>query len=92
MQQSASIAGIQPDVFWKLTYRDLLNYLDGYEKKNRDDWERARLQAYMIYAANVESKDRLSITEWLPLKGDPKPKGKKLMNKKQWEYMKKNWN
>ena len=46
----------------------------------------------MIYAANVENKDRLSITEWLPLKGDPKPKGKKLMNKKQWEYMKKNWN
>jgi len=92
MQVAASVAGIQPDAFWQLTYRDLQNYLEGYKKKNNDDWRRARLQAYLVYATNVENKDRKSIEEWMHIEGDPKPKRKRLMSKKVWEWMKNNWN
>lgn len=92
LQQSAAMAGVQPDVFWRLTWRDLQNYLEGYAKRNLDEWRRTRLQAWIVYAANSDSKDRKTITEWLPLEGDVKEKRKRLMNKKQWEFMKANWN
>lgn len=92
MQQAGAMAGIQPDVFWKLTYRDLQNCIDGYNEKNTDEWRRTRLQAWIVYAANTDSKDRKTLTEWLPLKGDAKEKPRKLMSLKQWEFMKKNWN
>ena len=49
------------------------------------------MQSWIVYAANVESKDRKEIEEWMPLVGDRR-KRKRLMSKKQWEYMKKNWN
>lgn len=91
MQKQAAIAGIQPAEFWKLTYRDLQNYLEGYAERNLDEWRRTRLQSWIVYAANVESKDRKAIEEWMPLAGDVK-KRKRLMSKNQWEYMKKYWN
>lgn len=92
LQQAASMAGIQPDSFWRLTYRDLSNWLEGYEKRNNDEWRRTRLNAWITYAANTDSKDRKELTEWLPLPGDGKAKPKQLMSKKQWEFMKSNWN
>ncbi len=85
------MAGIQPNVFWELTYRDLQNYLNGYSKRNTDEWRRARLQAWIVYAANTD-KDRKSMTEWLPLPDDAKEKPKQLLSKQQWDFMKKNWN
>ena len=86
------MAGIQPDVFWTLTFRDLQNYLEGYAKRNNDEWRRTRLQAWMVYAANTDSKERKSLTEWLPLPDDVKEKPRRLMTKKQWQYMNNNWN
>lgn len=86
------MAGIQPDVFWTLTYRDLQNYLEGAGKRNTDEWRRTRLQAWIIYAANTDNKDRKGINEWLPLPGDVREKAKRLMTKKQWQFMQSNWN
>jgi len=92
MQQAAALAGIQPGQFWELTYRDLQNYLEGYAQRNTDEWRRTRLQAWIVYAANTDSKDRKTMTAWLPLKGDVKEKPARLMSKRQWDYMKQNWN
>lgn len=84
------MAGIQPDVFWNLTYRDLSNYLKGYEKRNLDEWRRTRIQAYMVYAVNCTKEERQGIVEWMPL-GEEKPEKPKLIDKKTLRKLEKLW-
>jgi hypothetical protein len=87
MQQAASLCGIDPAAFWFLTYRDIDNAIKGHQARTTDEWRRARLISYMIYATNTD-KNRKDITEWLPLEGDPKPKRFKPISKKDYERIK----
>jgi len=88
--QSASEAGITPSEFWKLTYRELDNHLQGYGKRLLEQWKIGRFGAYITYCAN--SKDPVPIERFLPLEDTKQIRTKKrLMTKKQYEIMNKAW-
>ena len=82
---------MKPAEFWALTFREFHNHIEAHRLNEVEKWKRTRLQAWIVYAANSDSKDRKTIEEWMPL-GDERPRpARRLMNRKQWEYMKKNW-
>jgi hypothetical protein len=57
-----------PEQFWLITERELMAVINGYRHRQVEDWKRARLTAYMIYATNAKNPEK--ITTWLPLEGD----------------------
>ena len=85
----ASEAGISPMEFGLLSYRDLLNHLEGYARREKSEWKRARLTAYMIYATNA--KDPKSIEQWMPLDETKQRRTKKLITKREYAKLKKAW-
>ena len=83
----ASEAGISPVDFGRLSYRDLSNHLQGYQKAEREQWKRARLTAYMVYATHA--KDPQQIEDWMPL--DEVRRVKKIVTKKEYQKVKQAW-
>jgi len=65
---TAAEVGIMPDKFWHLTERELMAAINGYRRRQVEEWKRARLMAYMTYATQV--KDPAKIEHWMPLEGD----------------------
>lgn len=84
----ASEAGISPEKFGQLSYRDLDNHLKGYRASEVQKWKRARLTAYMVYATHASEPE--SITSWMPLDGET-IKAAKLLSKKDYQKLKANW-
>ncbi len=67
---AAAEVGIMPKDFWELTERELMAAINGYRRRQIEEWKRARLTAYMTYAVNAKNPDK--IENWLPLEGDQK--------------------
>lgn len=77
----AAEVGINPNEFWDLTERELMAAINGYRRRQTEEWKRARLTAYMTYAVNVKNPEK--IESWLPLEGDPQPKAQSKRKLKQ---------
>ena len=65
----AAEVGIMPEQFWQITERELMAAINGYRKRQVEEWKRTRLMAYMTYATNAKNPQR--IEQWMPLEGDP---------------------
>ena len=85
----ASEAGISPEIFGLLSYRDLDNHLKGYQKAEVQRWKMARLTAYMVYATHADKPE--NINNWMPLGDEKITPRKKLMSKEVYKKLKQNW-
>jgi len=65
----ASEVGIMPEQFWQIKERELMATINGYRRRQVEEWKRTRLMSYMTYATNAKNPQR--IEQWMPLEGDP---------------------
>ena len=73
-----------------MTYRELHNFLEGYQTRLKEHWNMTRFQAYMVYCANAENP--VSMDEFLPLGDAPVKRRKRLITKREYEQMQRAWN
>lgn len=66
--------GLTPSQFWDLTPRELGNAIEGYKKREVEEWKRTRFIAYTVATyAGKQMKHHIPIERWYPLPGDEVP-------------------
>lgn len=64
-------AGLKPNEIEDMHWRDLSLFVHAYELRERSEWERTRLLAYIHYMATPE-KTKKSIERFMPFPWDKK--------------------
>lgn len=67
-------AGLSPNDFWDCTLQEVILYVEAARKRDNAAWQRSRFEAYTVYCSTAETKNRLSIYEFMPLPDDPTEK------------------
>ena len=65
-------AGLKPNEKDDLTWRDFSLYVQAYQLRKQDDWERTRLLYYIGYVGIQEKGQKKSITQIMPFPWDKK--------------------
>lgn len=71
------MVGIPPKDFWELTMRELTNVVEGWKKKEKIEWERARMLSW--YSAGPHIKD-LKISD-IKVPGDEEEEAPQIKGK-----------
>ena len=73
---------MQADEFWMCTPRSFANKIRGYhrklERENKEQWVLARYQAYCSMMVHIESKQRKTMQQMLPLPWDEVKQARKV--------------
>jgi len=62
--------GISPELFYRMSYKEIILAIRGHEYSQGKEWERTRLIAYYSYAGIPKKEKNKSITAFLPLPSD----------------------
>ena len=65
-------AGLKPHEIDDLTWRDFSLYVQAYQLRSQEDWEKTRLLYYMGYMGIQEKGQKKSITQLMPFWWDKK--------------------
>ena len=65
-------AGLKPFEIDDLTWRDFSLYVQAYQLRSQEDWEKTRLLYYMGYMGIQEKGQKKSITQVMPFWWDKK--------------------
>ena len=65
-------AGLKPFEIDDLTWRDFSLYVQAYQLRSQEDWEKTRLLYYIGYVAIPEKGTKKSITQIMPFWWDKK--------------------
>lgn len=66
------IAGLKPHEINDLTWRDFSLYVQAYQLRSQEDWEKNRLLYYIGYMGIQEKGQKKSITQLMPFWWDKK--------------------
>jgi len=66
------IAGLKPHEIDDLTWRDFSLYVQAYQLRSQEDWEKNRLLYYIGYMGIQEKGQKKSITQLMPFWWDKK--------------------
>ena len=65
-------AGLKPHEIDDLTWRDFSLYVQAYQLRSQEDWEKTRLLYYIGYAGIQEKGQKKGITQLMPFWWDKK--------------------
>ena len=67
----ASEAGLRPIEFWDMSWRELDNWVQGYERRIEDEWRRTREIVTMQYNTHVQRRgQQVRSSDMIPLPSD----------------------
>lgn len=70
--ESAFRAHMNPEMFWEATLLEVMLMIRGYREREKEEWQRTRILAYMTYCANTKQDERKTVEQFMPLPGDEK--------------------
>lgn len=65
--------GFTPQQTGQMTFREIFNAIDGYNDKQKQEWERTRWQTWHLINIQLQRKDKIKLTA-IPLPWDDKTK------------------